>query len=103
MELVTSGLKEMPEVLTPKAIYALSFHEHDKIQNKYFTIQVVNVRVRGQGIGSVPGSGQGAGSGQAQAADENMFKSSGGSPSGGLSAGGPSRHYHSAIFSNNSL
>lgn len=38
MELVTSGLESMPTRLTPKAIYCLSFHEHEKIQETLFVV-----------------------------------------------------------------
>ena len=42
MELITSGLESFPKRLTPRGIYALSFHEHEKIRDTLFTVQVVN-------------------------------------------------------------
>ena len=48
MELVTSGLESMPTRLTPKAIYCLSFHEHEKIQETLFVVQVVAIRQYGK-------------------------------------------------------
>ena len=47
MELITSGLELFPERLTPKAIYCLSFHEYEKIQDTLFTVQVVSVKSMG--------------------------------------------------------
>lgn len=44
MELITSGLLTMPEQLTPQAIYALFFHEYEKIQNMIFAVQVIGFK-----------------------------------------------------------
>lgn len=44
MELVTSGLHAMPERLTPKAIFELSFHEYDKVKDQLYIVQVIAVR-----------------------------------------------------------
>ena len=47
MDIVTSGLEMLPEKLTPRAIYQLSFFEVGKIQEQLFTVQVVSVRHAG--------------------------------------------------------
>ena len=47
MDLVTSGLELIPEKLTPRAIYQLSFFEVGKIQEQLFVVQVVSVRHAG--------------------------------------------------------
>ena len=38
MDLVTSGLELLPEKLTPRAIYQLSFFEVGKIQDQLFAV-----------------------------------------------------------------
>ena len=48
MDLITSGLELLPEKLTPKAIFTLSFHELDKIEDELFTVQVVSVKHVGE-------------------------------------------------------
>ena len=50
MELITSGLEAMPSRLSPKGIYCLSFHEHEKIQETLFCIQVITIRHGGKSI-----------------------------------------------------
>jgi len=44
MELITSGLITVPDQLTPQAIYALFFHEYEKIQNTIFAVQVIGFK-----------------------------------------------------------
>lgn len=41
MELVTSGLESFPERLTPQAIYCLAYHEHEKIREMLFNVQII--------------------------------------------------------------
>ena len=41
MELITSGLEAFPERLTPQAIYCLSYHDHEKIREMLFNVQIV--------------------------------------------------------------
>ena len=55
MDLVTSGLELLPEKLTPRAIYQLSFFEVGKIQDQLFAVQVVSVRHAGVASGDSDG------------------------------------------------
>jgi len=34
----------MPERLTPKAIYELTFHEYDKIKDLFYIVQVIGIK-----------------------------------------------------------
>ena len=47
MELVASGLEMLPEKLTPRAIYQLSYFEVSKIQEQLFSVQVVSIKHAG--------------------------------------------------------
>lgn len=44
MELITSGILSIPETLTLKAIYAMCFHEYDKIKDTLFVLQVIGIK-----------------------------------------------------------
>ena len=47
MELVASGLEMLPEKLTPRAIYQLSYFEVGKIQEQLFSVQVISIKSAG--------------------------------------------------------
>ena len=54
MELVASGLELLPEKLTPRAIYQLSFFEVGKIQEQLFSVQVVSIKHAGISGDDIP-------------------------------------------------